>query len=83
MVETLGSATLGCRLHPITGAQNDYDALFDLVGDRRIVLIGEASHGTRHFYAERARITRQIMDACGFDAVAVEADWPDVPRAPS
>ena len=65
---------------PITGAADDYDALFELVGDRRFVLIGEASHGTHEFYRERARITRRLIDEHGFSAVAVEADWPDAYR---
>ena len=77
MVDTMTSATLRGHLHSITGAPSDYDSLFDLVGDRRFVLIGEASHGTHDFYAERARMTRHLIDACGFNAVAVEADWPD------
>ena len=66
--------------HVITGAGADYDALVELVGDRRFVLIGEASHGTHEFYRERARITRRLIDECGFTAVAVEADWPDAYR---
>ncbi len=44
------------------------------------MLIGEASHGTHDFYRERARITRRLIDECGFNAVAVEADWPDAYR---
>ena len=64
----------------ITGGPDDYDALLDLVGDRSFVLIGEASHGTHDFYRERARITRRLIDECGFTAVAVEADWPDAYR---
>jgi erythromycin esterase-like protein len=40
-------------------------------------LIGEASHGTHEFYRERARITQQLISEKGFNAVAVEADWPD------
>jgi len=80
MVDTSISTTLEGHLHPITGARNDYDPLFDLLGDRRFVLIGEASHGTHDFYAERARITRHLIDVCGFNAVAVEADWPDAYR---
>ncbi|HEX7443726.1 MAG TPA: erythromycin esterase family protein, partial [Acidimicrobiales bacterium] len=64
----------------ITGAPDDYDRLLDLVGDRRLVLIGEASHGTHEFYRERARITRRLIDDLGFTAVAVEADWPDAYR---
>jgi erythromycin esterase-like protein len=66
--------------HPVTGENTDYDSLLDLVGDRRFVLIGEASHGTHDFYRERARITRRLIDERGFTAVAVEADWPDAYR---
>jgi erythromycin esterase-like protein len=56
------------------------DALFDLIGDAHVVLIGEASHGTREFYAARAAMTRRLIEAKGFAAVAVEADWPDAYR---
>jgi erythromycin esterase-like protein len=80
MVGTSVSATLEGHLQSITGAKSDYDRLIDLVGDRRFVLIGEASHGTHEFYAARARITRDLIDLCGFNAVAVEADWPDAYR---
>jgi erythromycin esterase-like protein len=52
----------------------------NLIGEARIVLIGEASHGTHEFYRERARITRELIDRKGFRAVAVEADWPDAYR---
>lgn len=53
------------------------DALEQLIGDARIVLIGEASHGTHEFYAARAAITRWLIRQKGFCAVAAEADWPD------
>jgi erythromycin esterase-like protein len=66
--------------HLITGENKDYDSVLDLIGDRRFVLIGEASHGTHEFYQERARITRRLIDERGFTAVAVEADWPDAYR---
>ena len=65
---------------PLTGGARDYDALLDLVGDARIVLLGEASHGTEEFYRERARITRRLIEERGFTLVAVEADWPDAYR---
>ena len=64
----------------LTGAADDYDALLDLVGNARFVLLGEATHGTHEFYAERARITRRLIEEQGFAAVAVEADWPDAYR---
>jgi erythromycin esterase-like protein/predicted phosphoribosyltransferase len=56
------------------------DVLFDLVGDARFVLIGEASHGTHEFYEARAAMTRRLIEEKGFCAVAVEADWPDAYR---
>jgi erythromycin esterase-like protein/predicted phosphoribosyltransferase len=58
----------------------DDDALLDLVGDARLVLIGEASHGTHEFYAARARMTQRLIEEKGFCAVAAEADWPDAYR---
>jgi len=53
------------------------DGLVERIGDARVVLLGEASHGTHEFYAMRARITRELIEHHGFDFVAVEADWPD------
>ena len=50
---------------------------FDRFADRRVVLLGEASHGTHEFYAARAAITRRLVERHGFTIVAVEADWPD------
>ncbi|KUI32608.1 erythromycin esterase family protein [Mycobacterium sp. GA-2829] len=57
-----------------------FEALEEIVGDARIVLIGEGSHGTHEFYAARAAITRWLIDEKGFCAVAAEADWPDAYR---
>src|SRR5207253_5348757 len=51
--------------------------LFDRYADRRVVLLGEASHGTSEFYRARAAITRRLIERHGFNFVAVEADWPD------
>jgi erythromycin esterase-like protein len=55
----------------------DPAALLDRIGSTRVVLLGEASHGTAEFYRMRARITRALIERAGFDIVAVEADWPD------
>jgi len=55
-------------------------ALEELIGDARIVLIGESSHGTHEFYEARAAITRWLIEEKGFCAVAAEADWPDAYR---
>jgi erythromycin esterase-like protein len=66
--------------HELTGDRRDYDPLLALIGDARIVLVGEASHGTHEFYRERARITECLITERGFTAVAIEGDWPDAYR---
>ena len=66
--------------HRLQGAAHDYDPLMALIGDASIVLLGEASHGTREFYGERATITQRLITEKGFNAVAAEADWPDAYR---
>lgn len=58
----------------------DWNPLLEMVGDARLVLLGEASHGTHEFYHHRAEITRRLITELGFEAVAVEADWPDAYR---
>jgi erythromycin esterase-like protein len=74
------TGTLRRHARPLTGSAGDYDGLFDLIGDTRFVLLGEASHGTHEFYDERARITRRLIEEKDFRIVAVEADWPDAYR---
>ena len=57
--------------------QAKLEGLLERIGDSRLVLLGEASHGTAEFYDMRARITRELIENKGFNVVAVEADWPD------
>lgn len=64
----------------LDGTSGDWDALLELIGDARFVLLGEASHGTHEFYAARAEISKRLIAEKGFSAVAVEADWPDAYR---
>ena len=51
--------------------------LLERIGDAKVVLLGEASHGTAEFYCMRARITQELISRRGFTLLAVEADWPD------
>ncbi len=57
-----------------------FGSLLDTIGDARLVLIGEASHGTHEFYRTRAELTKALVVRKGFNLVAVEADWPDAYR---
>ncbi|HYD75064.1 erythromycin esterase family protein [Ramlibacter sp.] len=54
--------------------------LMDALAGRRLVLLGEASHGTHEFYALRAEITRALIVRHGCKAVVIEGDWPDAAR---
>jgi erythromycin esterase-like protein len=65
------------RLH---GEPSDFDPLLNEIGDARLVLLGEATHGTHEFYRLRALISRRLIEEKGFAAIAVEADWPDAYR---
>jgi protein-L-isoaspartate(D-aspartate) O-methyltransferase len=58
----------------------DLNPLLSRIGDARVVLIGEASHGTSEFYRMRERISRALIETKGFHFVAIEGDWPDAAR---
>ena len=67
-------------VRPLRALMSDFDPLLELADHARCVLIGEASHGTHDFYRQRAQLTKRLIVERGFDAVAVEADWPDAYR---
>jgi protein-L-isoaspartate(D-aspartate) O-methyltransferase len=58
----------------------DIGSLLERIGGARVVLLGEATHGTSEFYRMRSRITKELILRHGFNFVAVEADWPDAAR---
>jgi protein-L-isoaspartate(D-aspartate) O-methyltransferase len=58
----------------------DLGPLLERVGDARIVLLGEATHGTSEFYRMRERISRELIVKKGFRFIAIEGDWPDAAR---
>jgi erythromycin esterase-like protein len=65
--------------HPLSNSK-DLDPFIKRVGDARIVLLGEASHGTHEFYTWRSAITQRLIEEKGFNFIAVEGDWPDCYR---
>jgi protein-L-isoaspartate(D-aspartate) O-methyltransferase len=58
----------------------DLAPLLRRIGDARVVLLGEATHGTAEFYRMRARISRELIERKGFSFIAIEGDWPDAAR---
>ncbi|HEX3695535.1 MAG TPA: erythromycin esterase family protein [Polyangia bacterium] len=64
----------------LRGEASDYDEILQRLSGARVVLIGEASHGTHEFYRARAELTQRLITEKGFRLVAAEADWPDAYR---
>ncbi|MGA7971871.1 MAG: protein-L-isoaspartate(D-aspartate) O-methyltransferase [Pseudolabrys sp.] len=58
----------------------DLGPLLVRIGNARVVLLGEATHGTSEFYRMRERISRELIVKKGFRFVAIEGDWPDAAR---
>src|SRR5437762_539474 len=72
-----GLGLLRSAAHRLSDGKSALDPLIDLADNASFVLLGEASHGTHEFYSTRAAITERLIKEKGFQAVAVEADWPD------
>jgi erythromycin esterase len=64
---------------PVNGI-DDIDRIIHAAGSRRLVLLGESSHGTAEFYRWRADITRRLITEKGFSFIAVEGDWASIYR---
>jgi erythromycin esterase len=61
-------------------SKEDLQPLFHRIGDARIVMLGEASHGTHEYYTWRTHISKRLIEEKGFNFIAVEGDWPDCYR---
>jgi protein-L-isoaspartate(D-aspartate) O-methyltransferase len=59
------------------GDLDELARLAERFAGKRVVLLGEATHGIAEFYDARAAITEMLVAKHGFNIVAVEADWPD------
>jgi len=79
-VESSVKTSLSEVLVPLHGDRREHDALFAMIGESPIVLIGEATHGTHEFYRMRAELTKRLIGEHGFTAVCIEGDWPDAYR---
>lgn len=62
--------------HAIPFNEQSLNKIVQSIGNAKIVMIGEASHGTSEFYTVRAEITKLLINQKGFNIVAVEGDWP-------
>ena len=74
--ETRKEIRLQIPHYPLRNEQ-DLDILMEQIGDARIVLLGEASHGTSEYYTWRAAISKRLIEEKGFGFIAVEGEWAD------
>ena len=73
------TAAISQSAYPLK-SKADLKPLFDRIGDARIVMLGEASHGTHEYYTWRTHISKYLIEQKGFNFIAVEGDWPDCYR---
>lgn len=65
---------------PLAPDEFDAEGLVGAIRDARVILIGEATHGTHEFYYARAELTKRLIVEQGVTAVCIEGDWPDAYR---
>ncbi|MGE5802816.1 MAG: erythromycin esterase family protein [Gemmatimonadota bacterium] len=58
----------------------DLDSLRAIIGQARVVALGEATHGTHEFFRMKDRLLRFLVHELGFNAFAIEATWPEANR---
>lgn len=59
----------------------DLAGLDALIGEARIVALGEASHGTAEFFQMKHRLLEYLVERKGFTVFAIEGNWPEAEAA--
>ena len=62
------------------GSYQDLLPLKAVVGDARIVSLGEATHGTREFFEMKHRLFEFLVREMGFTVFAIESEWAEAAR---
>jgi len=60
--------------YPLTSPA-DLTPLIRAAADKKLVLLGESTHGTKEFYDWRFEISRRLIEEENFNFIAVEGDW--------
>ena len=63
-------------MYPLADS-SELTPLLNDIGKRRVVMLGEASHGTHEYYTWRTAISKRLIEEKGYNFIAVEGDWPD------
>jgi erythromycin esterase-like protein len=60
--------------------QDDLEPLRQIIGNARIVSLGESIHTSGGYYEMKHRVFRFLVEKMGFRAFAFESPWPDADR---
>jgi erythromycin esterase len=77
VVEWIRSAAIPLATVEPRQSYDDLEALRPLIGDARIVSLGEATHGTREFFKLKHRLFEFCVAELGFTMLGIEASFPE------
>lgn len=63
--------------NPASTLNTDLDVLKSLVGDTKVVALGEVTHGSSEIFKMKHRIIKYLAETCGFNTFAIEANMPE------
>jgi hypothetical protein len=78
---TVRAPETGLEIHPLAGYDptlaitSDLEPFRALVGDARVVALGESWHTSGGFYLMKHRLFRFLVEEMGFRAFAIESNW--------
>ncbi|MFI0716481.1 erythromycin esterase family protein [Streptomyces inhibens] len=75
VVRSLERAAHPLRSTEPGGRTADLRALSAMVGDAKVVGLGEATHGSHEFFAMKERVFRHLVEERGFTTFALEMSW--------
>lgn len=64
-------------------ADDDFSDLLplkEIIGDARVVGLGEATHSTKEFFTMKHRLVQFLVQEMGFNMFAMETNWPEAMR---
>ena len=64
-------------IEPHNDSYHELEPLRDIVGDARVVAIGESTHRVHEFYQLRHLVTRFLVEEMGFTGFAMESGFPE------
>ena len=76
-LEWLRSVVLPLKSFDMNYDYEDLNPLKEIIGNAKIVALGEVSHGSSEIFRMKSRIIRYLVEKAGFNVFAIEASMPD------